>query len=334
MNTMALKNFSCRILLIILMSVAIRSQALSQNTSSDMFFLSLPSSSHAMALGSVNASIIANEPLLVMDNPALFGQEHSKQLSLSYMNYLVNTNYAIAFYSQSWGKHKAWGIGLRSLRYGDIPHRDERNNNLGTYSAGDISLQGSLSYELSDYIRAGVSIKGLYSNIAQYNALGIAVDLGMNYYNQDKDLSLGVALLNAGAIIRGYNKEKTITPWDVRIGLSKRFSDTPFWYHITVYDIHRQTQKIREKKSFSAEVIRHLAIGVQFAPNNRFYFSMGYNPKLAQDMNDRDGTKFAGITAGAGFLSSRYRVSISAMSIDKSNYALMASFSWDFRRIY
>ena len=43
----------------------------------------------------------------------------------------------------------------------------------------------------------GIELKGIYSSYADYSAFALATDLGINYYNPDRDLSLlGVVVAN------------------------------------------------------------------------------------------------------------------------------------------
>lgn len=296
-------------------------------------FLYTPSSALGLSLGGVTVSTIANEPLLAMDNPALFGDEHNNQLSLSYMNYLGVAHYGSLFYCRSYSRLRSWGVGVKFLNNGQIQGRDIYGNKTNPYTANDISIQGSLSYELSDYVRAGISIKGLYSNISEYNMFGIGVDLGLNYYNENKDTSIGICLLNAGGVIKEYNKNTEYMPWDIRLGISQRLAHAPFLINLSIYDLHREREFIVKRSTFQ-KVIRHLTFGLEFIPNNQFYIALGYNPKVAQDMNYILSSKLSGITSGLGFMTSRYRFAFSTMSVGKSNYTLMASFSWDFRDIY
>lgn len=293
-------------------------------------FLSLPSNTQSMSVGGYTASIVANDPLLGMDNPSLFGIEHNKQLSLSAMYHLGGSMYGTMFYAQKWGVRRAWALGARFINYGKLQRRDAYGADLGTYYPSDILVQGSFSYELSDYIRGGASLKGIYSSIDNYKAFGLGVDVGLNYYSESKDTSIGVCLVNVGALVKPYASTREYLPWDVRIGISQKLAHAPFCVNITIYDLHKEREQFRERGKTVSEILRHCIAGIQFIPNRQFYIGIGYNPKVAQDMKNISGSNLGGITAGVGFQSNRYRLGVSAMSFDKSRYSIMATFNWDF----
>lgn len=306
------------------------SRSYSQEKNPTFKFLSLPSNSLSMSVGGFSASVVANDPLLAMDNPSLFGKEHNKQLSLTGMYYLGGSLSGSVFYAQQWGERRTWGIGAKFINYGKLQRSDAFGTDMGAYYPSDILLQGSFSYDLSDYIRGGATIKGIYSSIDNYKAFGLGVDVGLNYYSESRDTSVGICLVNVGALLKPYNSSREYLPWDVRIGISQKLSHAPFSLNMTLYDLHRERDPYREKGSLLMESLRHCIVGVQFIPNRQFYLSLGYNPKIAQDMKNISGSSLGGITAGVGFQSQRYRVSVSAMSFDKSRYSIMTSFSWDF----
>ena len=59
-------------------------------------------------------------------------------------------------------------------------------------SAKDISVQGFFAYDLSERWRGGVSLKFLYSTLADYTSIGLGVDAGLSYYDSDKKFSLEI----------------------------------------------------------------------------------------------------------------------------------------------
>lgn len=318
-----------KVILLLSVGLGISESLKAQESRSVLEFLNLPSSAFSMAMGGVNVSLIANEPLLAIDNPALFGKEHDRQLSISYSNYIGKNHYGNALYSQAVGERSAFAIATRYYSYGSLEKRDIMGNYLGNFSSNNIALQGSFSYELSDYIRAGATLKTIYSNISEYSAWGIAVDLGLNYYSENKDTSIAVSLLNAGAMLNAFDKDKETMPWDIRVGFSQKLDKAPFAFHITAYDLHPE-RHFRKKMSIGKEVLRHFIFGMQYIPSRSFYLSFGYNPKLAQDINLNTNSKLAGFSAGFAFMTKQFRISLATTNIYRSNFALMSSFSWDF----
>lgn len=301
-----------------------------QNKPPQLEVLSLPSSSKAHGLGGMTASIIANEPLLALDNPALFGKEHDRQFSLSYMNYWQSTHFMTAFYSQSWGRYKAWGVGARYFGYGSLEGRDFSGRSQGQFAAGDLVLEAAMSYELSTYMRAGVSLKGIYSHIAEYQAYGLGVDLGLNYYNEELDRSIGIVFANLGGILKSYSSKSAPLPYDLRVGYSERLAHIPFVVHLTAYDLLGQSSSSLLEQSRWARVLRHFAFGLEYAPSRAFYLSTGFSPRVHQEARALGQAGLSGFSLGLGFLSRSLRFALSGMSHGRQMYSLMATFSYDF----
>lgn len=303
-----------------------------QEGRSTLHFLSLPATTKTMALGGVTTTIVANDAALALESPALFGIEQSGQLSMSYMNYLSDTHIGTVFYTRQLGSRGAWGVGARFIDYGKQEERDTSGAYLSTFGAKEVALQASYSYELTDYLRAGVSIKGLFTSIANYSAWGLGADLGINYFSLDKERSVGLSVVNIGSLITPLDDGKAESlPWDIRLGYSQKFAHAPFQLHITAYNLRpRQRGEFTPELKTVGRVVRHLALGVEYMPSDRFWIGLGYSPRIAQDYNELRGGKLAGLSLGVGFDSAGYRAAVSASSYGGSFWAFMATFSTDF----
>lgn len=71
-----------------------------------------------------------------------------------------------------------------------------------------MNIQGFFSYDLSEKWRGGVSLKFLYSSMAEYNSFGMGVDAGLSYYDSEKNFSFGFMLKNIGAQFKSYYDER------------------------------------------------------------------------------------------------------------------------------
>lgn len=305
---------------------------MAQDGKATLHFLSLPSTTKTMALGGVTTSIVANDAALALESPALFGIEQHGQLSLSYMNYLSDTHLGSVFYARQLGQRGAWGIGGRFIDYGRQDERDLSGAYLSSFGSKEISVQASYSYELTDYLRAGLSLKGLFTTIADYSAWGIGTDLGINYFSQDKERSVGLSIVNLGSLITplGGGRAEAL-PWDIRLGYSQKFSHAPFQLHFTAYNLRpRLRGEFTPELGTGGTIVRHLAVGVEYIPNNKFWLALGFNPRIAQDYQQLRGSNLAGITLGVGFNQAGYRAAVSATSYGGSFWAVMATFSTDF----
>ncbi len=92
----------------------------------------------------------------------------------------------------------------------------------------DIVFEGSYSHDITDRLRGGINYCMIYSNYEQYNAFAMAVDLGINYYNEEKDLSFSAVLTNMGGQIKRFDSEYNRLPFDFRLGYMQTIGSSPF----------------------------------------------------------------------------------------------------------
>ena len=185
-------------------------------------FLNVPVSSHVYALGGHNLTIIDDDINLVEQNPALLGKEFDHQVGLNYMRYIGSTNFMGARYGQGIGEHGALGVGIQYYGYGKMNAADASGVITGTFNASDMAFTLTYSHDISENLRGGINLKYVYSSYETYSAGAIAADLGINYYNPDKDLSLSLVAKNLGGQVKKFNDKRDKLPWDIQALLRAR----------------------------------------------------------------------------------------------------------------
>ncbi len=283
-------------------------------------FLNLPASSHVYGLGGVNTSLIDYDIASIEQNPALLGPELSNQLSLSYMRYIGDCNFASATYGHSAGEHGAWAASIRYFGYGEMKAADETGAITGTFSPRDISVSATYSHDINDCLRGGISIKAIHSSYEIYSATAIAADLGVNYYDIESDLSLSAVVTNLGGQVKRFNDHSDKLPVDIRLGMTKGLGETPFRLSLTAWHLPKwhlpytdpgdgsgQTEE-KVKDTFATNLMRHLVIGLEYLPSDNFYAGIGYNYKTRTDMSTYKRSFLSGFSACAGFNVSRFSI--------------------------
>ena len=90
-------------------------------------------------------------------------------INLNYMNYISDINVGSALFTKAHGEKGAWGVGATFISYGDIKEVLPDNVVTGaSLSAKDISVNGFYSRDLNERWRGGLSLKFLYSGLADY----------------------------------------------------------------------------------------------------------------------------------------------------------------------
>ncbi len=276
-------------------------------------FLNVPSSSHVYGLGGHNLTIIDDDINLVEQNPALLGPEFDHQVGLNYMRYIGDTNFAGLRYGQGVSEHGAFAVGIQYFGYGNLQGAAIDGTQTGTFSASDIAFNVTYSHDISERLRGGITLKYLYSKYEEYTAGAVAVDLGINYYNPDNELSVSLVGKNLGGQVKKFNEFKDNVPWDVQLGVSKMLGMAPIRLHLTAYDlrhwsvpywkiedVNNPNSDLIEKESFGSNLLRHLVFAADILPTDNLYLGIGYNYRTRTDMATYKRDFMSGLSVGAG----------------------------------
>lgn len=302
-------------------------------------FLNIPVSSHVYGLGGVNISVIDDELGMSEQNPALLGPEVEKQLAFNYMRYIGTADFAGARFGMAAGEHSAWAVGVQYFGYGEIKAADETGIVSGVFSPKDMYLSATYSHDITYRLRGGITLKGIYSAYDSYSAFAIATDLGLNYFDDESDLSLSAVVANLGGQVKRFNDKYDRLPVDVRLGLTKGFGETPFRLSITAWNLTKwhlpyddpgdgsSSSESKTKDSFSSNLFRHLVFGAEYAPSENFYIGVGYNYKTRTDMSTYSRSFLSGFSACAGLNVKQFRIGIAMAQPHKGATTFMLNLS-------
>lgn len=292
-------------------------------------FLKLPASSHAAALGGNNISIIEDDASMALHNPALLQSVTHRTVSFGYMRYLEGVSNLSAQYVHV-VNDKATLSGLAQyLNYGEMKETDVNGNILGNFRASDLALGGTLSYNLGKNLVGGITAKFIYSSIAEYSATAFVADLGINYYDPDKKLSLSAVARNLGGQLSAYIDEYERLPFDLQVGLSKTLESLPVRVSITATDLNH----------LDYSLFRHLTAGIDLDLGDQVYVAAGYNfrrPKdmaiaeVAADGEEDESSHGAGLSIGAGLKLEKFKLHISYAKYHVAGASMMANMALTF----
>lgn len=303
-----------------------------QESSSVFNFLKQPASAHATALGGSVISAIEDDASLVFLNPALSSSVSSNTINLNFMTSMQGSKTGSASYIRAAGDFSTWGIMAQFSNYGNITETDENGNEQGTLSSLDLALSGVYSYLFNDHWAGGVTGKFIYSGLAGYQALGLAVDLGLNYYNEDTDFSLSAVASNLGGQVKAYNDQFERIPFDLSLGFSKGMNHAPVRISLTMNDLTRWNYKYyynpEGKEKFGTMLLNHFSLGVDILPSNSFYLSAGYNFRRASEMKEAGKSHAAGLSFGGGLTLSRFKLGVAYAQYHVSTPAFVFNASY------
>lgn len=285
-------------------------------------FLRLPVSAHAAALGGDNITVIEDDEALIFHNPALLASVNDKTINLNYMNYMSGANMASASFNRIVRERASWAVSAQYVDYGKIKEVDENNVQTGEFSAKDLSLAGYFSYMLTNRLTGGISARLITSYLGDYNSIGFGVDLGLNYYDADREWSLGVVLKNLGGQLKAYHDSFERMPFDIQMGVTKRFTGTPFRLHATLVELNHLDYKF----------LNHFVVGADVLLTESFWIGGGYNFRRADEMKitsaNGGSSHGAGLSFGAGLNLERFKLNLAYGKYHVSSSSLVLSVAY------
>lgn len=284
--------------------------AVAQDASSAYTFLNVSSSSKIYGLGGVNISLVDDELMSTDCNPALLGPEMTGQIGLNYMHYIGGSNFAGLRYAHSAGEHGAWSASVRYFGYGNMKEALPDGTVVGEFSPKDVAFGATYSRDIYGRWRGGITLRGLYSAYADYSAFAISTDLGVNYYDEERDLSLSLVVANLGGQVKRFNHSYDRLPLDVRLGWSQSFGSFPVRFSVTAWNLTKWklpyldagdgTSEPEMKDSFKSNLFRHLVFGADLIASPNYYIGIGYNYKTRTDMSTYSRSFLSGFSLCGG----------------------------------
>ena len=264
-------------------------------------FLRLPVSAHIAALGGDNITITDDDATVVFHNPALINGVSDRTINLNYMTYMEGAKTASAAFIKGIGDRGTWAVTGQYMDYGTMKETTVDNEDLGTFSARDICLAGSFAYALTETLNGGISAKIISSHIAGYSSLAVGVDLGLNYFDEEHDLSLSAVAKNLGGQVKAYD-------------------DT--FFSLTLSRLNNWDEAFG----------RHIAIGADVQLSQQIYVAVGYNFRRASQMkiseSDSSSSHGAGLSIGGGLSLERFKIHVAYGKYHVSASSLLFNVSY------
>lgn len=295
-----------------------------QDSQTEYNFLRLPISAHAAALGGDNITIIEDDPSLMFSNPALAASVSDMTVGLSYMNYMKGANYMGASFTKAMSDKATLAGGIQYMNYGKMKEVDENNVQLGEFNASEIAVEAIFSYELAKNLVGGITGKFITSYIGSYNSIAVGVDLGLNWYDPEREWSVSAVAKNLGGQIKAYDDNFGKMPFDLQLGVSKTFAALPVRVSATLVDLTH----------FNYRFINHLNLGAEVLLSESLWIGGGYNFRRANDMKigvgDDESSHGAGFSFGGGINLERFKLNLSYGKYHAASSSIMVNLAYVF----
>ena len=319
--------------LVILSFVMLLCQSARGQESTSVFnFLNLPTSAHTTALGGRNISLIEDDASLIFQNPALLASVSDNSLNLNFMTYMRGSKTGSASFSRIAGERGTWGVGVQFVGYGNMKETLETGEELGDVRALDMAISGMYSYSLSERWVGAATGKIIYSKYADYTSCGLAVDLGLNYYDEEHDFSVSAVAANLGGQVKAFGEDHERLPFNLQLGFTKSLGHAPIRFSVTMVDISRWSSKyyyhVSKKPKGGSILMNHFCVGVDIIPTKQFYVAAGFNFRRAYEMKAAGSSHAAGLSAGAGLKIKKFKLGLAYAKYHVSAPTLSVSLSY------
>lgn len=290
-------------------------------------FLELTQGARVAALGGKVIAIADGDLTLIQENPALLSDTMNGQLALNYVNYFTDINYGTVDYVTK-VKGRLLGVGLQYMNYGTFQRANEQGIKDGDFTAADYAFRISYAQPVWDStFVAGVNVKPLFSQLEQYNSFGVAFDFGLLY--PKGNFLAALVVKNLGMQVTSYANTRESIPLNLQLGFSQKLENAPFRFsvvfdHLETPDLTYQSDLADEQNTdpLTGEVprkegidkwadmfMRHVILGVEFAPMKNFWVNGGYNYRRRQELLIESKTSTVGFSWGFGLQIAQFRLS-------------------------
>jgi hypothetical protein len=291
-------------------------------------FLNLSSSARIAAMGGKLVPVKDHDLNLVFGNPALLSPEMDQQLTLSGVKYFADIKYGYAAYAHEWKNKGTVAAGIHYVNYGDFTETDITGAVTGEFKAAEYALNLTFARPVYDSsLTVGATLKTIYSSLESYNSVGIAFDLGANYYFEKSLTNLSLVVKNIGRQIKYYREDNNEPlPFEIQLGVSQKLEKAPFRFSIVAHHLEKfdltytdpsksdevdpiTGEPVEDKITLGDKILRHFVFGGELLLSKNFHVRAGYNFQRRKELGIESKMSTVGLSWGFGFRISRFHLS-------------------------
>ncbi|MFK7907035.1 MAG: type IX secretion system protein PorQ [Chitinophagales bacterium] len=295
-------------------------------------FLDLSTSARVTALGGLHIATRDDDISLAAQNPSLYNSEMNTQLSLNTVAFVAGINHGYLGFAKDIDSLATFGVGIQYISYGDLIGADETGLVTGSFSAAEYAFNvgGAKQFGKFSY---GMNLKVIFSNLESYSSTGLALDMGLSYYDEESMFNAALVVKNMGTQLSNYLDTDEDLPFDIQLGISQRLKHLPFRFGITAHHLQKwdiryddpnlQTSSIFDdgsdsnKSYFADNLFRHLIFSGELFLGKSLVVRAAYNHQRKQELGVDIKGGGVGFSYGAGIHIKRFHV-----SYGRANYHL------------
>ena len=287
--------------------------------SSTFSLLDLSYNARSTALGTDFISIKDKDLNFGVSNPSLYNSTMDKQFSFNQALLAGGINYGMVNYAKSLDSNRTVSGNIRYINYGEMTRRDEGGRDLGKFRPAEFIFGVGGAKQINPYLSIGTNVSLLYSKLADYSSLGVAIDIAGTYYNKTKQFLVTALVKNAGLQLKKYTTDnKEILPVEFQMAVSYKLAHAPFRFsllghHLNTWDITYVDPTIQPTidpltgetvpvvlPKFTEKLARHFTYQVELLLTKSFNLRFAYDYHRRQEMKLEQRPGVAGFSFGVG----------------------------------
>jgi hypothetical protein len=233
-------------------------------------------------------------------NPASLAVIPKREAAFSYVDYFLDFQLGFVGFSSPLRNGGTLALGIGYANYGEFEWTDEDGRSTGSSAPGDVAVTAAYAAGLSKSTRYGASVRYIRSSIQDYSADAAVVGAGLIHVFPSQQLTVGLAVVNAGKGLHGFQDRVEQVPTSIRAGLTKRLAHLPL---LVALDAVQYTGS--SKSVFGNTVV---SVGGEFTLSRILLWRFGYTSTGAEQRTGSSGGRLSGVSLGAGLTVRNFKI--------------------------
>ncbi len=233
-------------------------------------------------------------------NPASIIKMQANEVGSTYTSSFVGSQGGQIQYLWPKNRFTAWGFALKYMNMGSIERTemDQHGNLVSTgeyFGANNLVASASLAKYISDMVDVGGTVKVVYDQIDDRNAVAAMLDVGLMHHPVNEKLKVGASVRNLGFQLKKYSETsgREDLPLTFAAGVSFQFNPQAMGN----FEIGKATGENIVAK-----------LGVEYEPHPALDIRAGFRSNASDGYTGGTLALLSGFSLGAGWKWKNYRV--------------------------
>lgn len=312
-------------------------------------FLGLSYSARTVGLGNSFITARDNDLSLGILTPSLLNEQQNNAGTFNHSILSGGINYGMVGYA-----HKIKNAGIMSghiryVSYGKMDMMNELGIKTGTFRADNVIAGVGFQHDVNRFISIGANLNFIFSNLAQYNAFGMSLDLAGTFHFDKANTIVTAVVKNFGYQFDGFitKQHEPIMP-EMQLGVSHKIKHAPLrisvlMHHLNKWDLsYFDPNQKPTKDPLTGDTIsvkragwgekfgRHFTFQLEILITSYLHVRAAFDYNQRQQMKSIDRTGMAGFSFGLGLMFKKFQIQYGINVVSSAGFNNMFSISTNF----